>query len=830
MTKTPFAKSCERASKLLELINSDVCGPMSTVARGGFQYFVTFTDDLSRYGYVYLIRHKSETFEKLKEFQNEVENQLGKKIKLLRSDRGGEYMSQEFDDHLKNRGIVQQLTPPGTPQRNGVSERRNRTLLDMVRSMMSQSDLPLSFWGYALETAAFTLNRVPSKSIDKTPYEIWTAKSHSLSFLKIWGCEAYVKRLQSDKLTPKSDKCIFMGYPRETLGYYFYNREEGKVFVARHGVFLEKEFLNRKASGRTVRLEEIREPHGDVLVGDTVTPELVREPVVESTPVPRRSERLRNLHDCNVLFLENNEPTTYAEAMESPNSELWLEAMRSELKSMDDNQVWNLVDLPDGVRAIECKWIFKKKTDMDGNVTVHKARLVAKGYRQVQGVDYDETYSPVAMPKSIRIILAIAAYFDYEIWQMDVKTAFLNGNLTEDVYMTQPEGFVDPKKSSMVCKLQRSIYGLRQASRNWNIRFNEAVKEFGFIKNDCDHCVFKKVSGSSVAFLILYVDDILLIGNDVQMLESVKDSLKNSFSMKDLGEAAYILGIKIYRDRSRRIIGLSQSAYIDMVLKRFNMQDAKKGFLPMSHGISLSKTQSPTTPDERRRMDGIPYALAVGSIMYAMVCTRPDVSFALSVVGRYQADPGESHWTAVKNILKYLRRTKDMFLVYGGEDELVVKSYTDASFQTDRDDSRSQSGFVFILNGGAVSWRSSKQDTVADSTTKAEYIAAFEAAKEGVWVKNFISDLCVVEGTSKPLDLYCDNSGAIAHVKEPRNHHKTQHILRRFNLIRDIVERGGVNICKVHTDANVADPLTKPLPRPKHEAHMSSMGIRCLND
>ena len=161
-------------------------------------------------------------------------------------------MSQEFDDHLKNRGIVPQLTPPGTPQRNGVSEWRNRTLLDMVRSMMSQSDLPLSFWGYALETTTFTLNRVPSKSVDKTPYEIWTAKSHSLSFLKIWGCEAYVKRLQSDKLTPKSDKCIFVGYPRETLGYYFYNHEEGKVFVGRHGVFLEKEFLNRKASGRTV--------------------------------------------------------------------------------------------------------------------------------------------------------------------------------------------------------------------------------------------------------------------------------------------------------------------------------------------------------------------------------------------------------------------------------------------------------------------------------------------------------------------------------------------------------------------------------------------------
>ena len=821
MTKTPFTGHSERASELLELVHTDVCGPMSTTARGGYQYFITFTDDFSRYGYVYLMKHKSETFEKFKEFQNEVQTQRDKKIKLLRSDRGGEYLSHEFTNHLKSCGIVPQLTPPGTPQRNGVSERRNRTLLDMVRSMMSQSDLPLSFWGYALETAAFTLNRVPSKSVDKTPYEIWTGKSHSLSFLKIWGCEAYVKRLMSDKLTPKSDKCIFVGYPKETLGYYFYNREEGKVFVARNGVFLEKEFLTRKTSGRTVQLEEVQE----TTVREDST---VEKPVIEETPAPRRSERLRRVRD--VLLLDNDEPSTYDEAMMGPNSEEWLRAMRSEIESMDDNQVWKLVDPPDGVKTIECKWVYKKKTDMDGNVYIYKARLVAKGFRQVQGVDYDETFSPVAMLKSVRIILAIAAYFDYEIWQMDVKTAFLNGNLNEDVYMIQPEGFVDPKNASKICKLQKSIYGLKQASRSWNIRFDEVVKGFGFIKNEEEPCVYKKVSGSSIVFLILYVDDILLIGNDVPMLETVKTSLKNSFSMKDLGEAAYILGIKIYRDRSKRLIGLSQSTYIDKVLKRFNMHEAKKGFLPMSHGISLSKTQCPSTTDERERMNAVPYASAIGSIMYAMLCTRPDVSYALSVTSRYQADPGEGHWTAVKNILKYLRRTKDAFLVYGSEEELVVSGYTDASFQTDKDDYRSQSGFVFILNGGAVSWKSSKQETVADSTTEAEYIAASEAAKEGVWIRKFISELGVVPSASSPLDLYCDNSGAIAQAKEPRSHQKSKHILRRFHLIREIIDRGDVKICKVHTDLNIADPLTKPLPQPKHEAHTRAMGIRYLND
>ena len=255
---------------------------------------------------------------------------------------------------------------------------------------------------------------------------------------------------------------------------------------------------------------------------------------------------------------------------------------------------------------------------------------------------------------------------------MDVKTAFHNGNLTENVYMMQPEGFVDSTNARKICKLQKSIYGLKQASRSWNIHFDEVVKGFGFIKNEEEACVYKKESGSSVAFLILYVDDILLIGNNIPMLESVKTSLKNSFSMKDLGEAAYILGIKIYRDRSRRLIGLSQDTYVDKMLKRFNMEEAKKGFLPMSHGIHLSKSQCPTTTDEWDRMSKVPYASAIGSIMYAMISTRPNVSYALSVTSRYQSDPGESHWTAVKNILKYLRRTKNAFLVHGGEEELVV--------------------------------------------------------------------------------------------------------------------------------------------------------------
>ncbi|KAJ9542935.1 hypothetical protein OSB04_029441 [Centaurea solstitialis] len=700
MTKEPFNKDNERASDLLEIVHTDVCGPFSHEARGGYWYFITFTDDFSRYGYVYLMRHKSESFEKFREYQNEVQNQLDRKIKFLRSDRGGEYLSQEFGNHLMECGIVSQLTPPYTPQMNGVSERRNRTLLDMVRSMMCHSTLPVSFWGHTLETAAHILNRAPTKSVEKTPYELW------------------------------KEEFLSSGNPREDV---------------------------------------------DLQVVDEENTTPIVEPEIEHENVEPQSEPIEEVGG------DLNEPTSYGEAVSGSESEQWQEAMKAEI-------------------AVGCKWVFKKKTDMDGNVHTFKARLVAKGFTQTHGIDYDETFSPVAMLKSIRILMAISAYFNYEIWQMDVKTTFLNGKLTEDVYMEQPEGFEDPKNPNKVCKLLKSIYGLKQASRSWNLHFDDRIKEFGFAKSEFEPCVYTKFSGSIVTFLVLYVDDILLIGNDVPTLQSVKSWLSKCFQMKDLGEAAYIL--------------------------EFRMDESKKGFIPMQHGIVLSKTQCPVSSQDQDKMKSVPYASAIGSIMYAMLCTRPDVAYSVSVTSRYQQNPGEPHWVAVKNILKYLRRTKEMFLVFrGSEDEISVIRYSDASFQTDRDDFRSQSGYVFTLNGGAISWKSSKQDTIADSTTEAEYIAASDAAKKAVWLRNFLSDLRVVASVSRPIDIFCDNSGAVAQAKEPREHHKSRHVLRKYHLIREIIGRGDVRICKIPTEDNVADPLTKPLARVKHEAHANSIGM-----
>jgi hypothetical protein len=369
---------------------------------------------------------------------------------------------------------------------------------------------------------------------------------------------------------------------------------------------------------------------------------------------------------------------------------------------------------------------------------------------------------------------------------MDVKTAFLNGHLDEDIYLAQPEGFENPKFPNRLCKLQRSIYGLKQASRQWNKRFDYEIKKFGFTQNLDEPCVYHKASGSdNVIFLILYVDDILIMGKDIPSLQKVKAYLGKCFSMKNLGEAAYILGIKIYRDRSRRLLELSQSAYIDKILKRFNMQNSKKGYLPMEvkHGFCIEFCAS--TPAKVARMSKFPYALAVGSVMYALKCTRPDVAFAQNITSKFQQNPGEKPWIVVKHILKYLRNTRDMFLVYGGEPaaELDVTGFCDASFQSNKDDSKYQTGYVFVINGGAVDWKSKKQSTIAMSATEAEYIAASEAAMEAVWIWKFISGLGVMPSIELPINMYCDNSAAIIFAYEPGVMRGTIHFLRKCHFV-----------------------------------------------
>ncbi|KAL9274273.1 Retrovirus-related Pol polyprotein from transposon TNT 1-94-like protein [Drosera capensis] len=303
--------------------------------------------------------------------------------------------------------------------------------------------------------------------------------------------------------------------------------------------------------------------------------------------------------------------------MKDPNSSKWIKAMREEYKSMQDNKVWELVQLPEGAKPVGCKWVFKSKRDANGNVERYKARLVAKGYTQIEDVDYKETFSPVSSKDSFRTIMALVAYFDLELYQMDVKTAFLNGDIEETIYMVQPENFEvdDPKK--MVCKLRKSIYGLKQASRQWYHKFHQVILSYGFEMNVVNDCVYHKFSGSKFIFLVLYVDDILLATNDMCILHETKKFLSSNFEMKDLGEASFVLGIQIHRERSRGILGLSQKSYIDKVLERFGMQNSKPGNTPVAKGDKFSLNQCPKGNLEIQEMQEVPYASAVGSLMYA---------------------------------------------------------------------------------------------------------------------------------------------------------------------------------------------------------------------
>nr|GEU76353.1 hypothetical protein [Tanacetum cinerariifolium] len=490
------------------------------------------------------------------------------------------------------------------------------------------------------------------------------------------------------------------GYPKETVGYYFYYPPKNKIVVERYADLLEKDFVLQKESGRIVELED-----EDNLPSENTSEHPIKEGSL--APIIDPDRLCFNVEVEEHSLRDLNEPANYNAALLDLEFEKWLVAMNAKMQSMYDNKVWRLVVLPPNAKVVKSKWIYKKKMDMDGK----------------------KTFSHVADIRAIRILIAIAAYYDYEIWQIDVKTVFLNGFLEEEIYMEQPKGFIDPIHPRKVCNLQRSIYRLKQALRRWNKRFDEEIKRFGFHQNLDEPCVYQKASGSNVIFLILYVDDIILMRNHIGSLQEVKTYLGKCFSMKDLGEAAFILGIKIYRDRSRRLIGLSQNAYLDKILKRYRMDNSKRGSIPT-----------------------------------------------------------EAHWTAVKNILKYLRNSKDTFLVSGGdpEAELRVNCYCDARFETDKDDMKSQTGYVCVLNGGVVVWKNSKQSTTIQHATEAECIAASKAAKEAVWIRKFIDELGVVPSNDYPIKMNCDSSAAIIMAKESGIQKGAKHFKRKYHYVREV--------------------------------------------
>ncbi|KAG8497793.1 hypothetical protein CXB51_007423 [Gossypium anomalum] len=422
----------------------------------------------------------------------------------------------------------------------------------------------------------------------------------------------------------------------------------------------------------------------------------------------------------------------------------------------------------------------------------YKARLVAKDYSQIPGVDFTDVFSPVVKHSSIRALLSIVAMHDLKLERLDVKTAFLHGELEEDIYMQQPEGFIVSEKEDYVCLLRKSLYGLKQSPRQWYKRFDSFMASHDFKRSSLDSCVyFKKNSNGSFVYLLLYVDDMLIAVKDKGEIRKVKAQLSEEFEMKDLGPAKKILGMEILRDRKASKLYLSQKGYIEKVLCRFNMQSAKPVSTPLAAYFRLSSALSPQSDDEIEYMLHVPYSSAVGSLMYAMVCSRPDLSYAVSAFGR----------------------TKD-----------GVIGYVDVDFTGDLDRRRSLTGYVFTIEGCVISWKAILQTTVALSTTEAEHMAITEACKEAIWLKGLFSEL------NKDLQIstvFCDSQNAIFLTKDQMFHERTKHIDVRYHFVRDIIARGDIVVSKISTHENPADMMTKSLPITKFEHCLDLVGVHC---
>lgn len=507
------------------------------------------------------------------------------------------------------------------------------------------------------------------------------------------------------------------------------------------------------------------------------------------------------------------EPLTVPEARASAEWEQWKAAMTDEYDSLIENNTWSLGPAPSHANVLSGKWVFKLKRGANNEILRYKARWVVRGFEQIEGVDYFETFASVVKPMSYKALFAIAAATDYEIHQMDVKTAFLYGAVSEDIYVQQPTGLGCDQRT---CKLQKALYGLKQAPRVWFQTLSDFLASLGYKAIASDNGIFA-LNGET--FIAIYVDDLLLVGPDMTKINSLKKALHGRFKMTDLGECSYYLGIRIHRDRQARTIHLDQVGYVDKILTKFDMTGCSTVRIPMEAGNRLKKHD----PDYIcGAMERTKYQSMVGVLMYLMLGTRPDIAFAVSCVSRYASNPDASHFSAVQRIFRYLKGTRTLSLCYKG-DLRPLSGYTDADWGGDPDTRRSTSGYVFDVGSGVISWSSKRQQTVALSSCEAEYVGQTQATKEAIWLQNLFKEL--TNNTSGATTIASDNQGAIALAKNPGNHGKSKHIDIQQHFVREMVEAGKIELVFVPTDLMIADGLTKPLPKAMFEKFREALGL-----
>lgn len=877
-TRKPFVVCPERrATRVLELIHTDVCGPVTPVGHDGSRYYVSFIDDWSRFTIIYTVRSKNQVLECFRLYEAMVTAKFGRKISRIRSDNGGEYRNEEFEQFCRQKGIQMEFTVPYTPEQNGVSERMNRTLVEKARSMLIGSGVDKQFWCEAVETAAHLVNRSPATAVTegKTPFELWEGRKPNVSGMRVWGSPAYchIPKEYRKKLDSKAWKGIFLGY--HVNGYRIWDPKRRKMVVQRDVIIdesgsslsTEVEFQNKETDLQEIeavwfdRVETI-ENQGDA--GSNAGENSGSEPgngggseygsvsdggdsnededlgsadddgsagASGGSSERRVSSRRRNppawLRDYDVncasalsaLNFVENFPDTLEEMKKRDDWPQWKLAVEEEMNAHRKNGTWKLCKLPQGRKPVSCKWVFKLKHGENGDPDRYKARLVARGFSQRYGYDYMETYAPVATMNTVRTVLAVANQERFEIHQMDVKTAFLNGYLQEEIYMTLPEG-LDGEPGD-VCRLERSLYGLKQASRAWNERFHQYVVKLGFRQSENDRCLYVRGNNEKRVLLLLYVDDILIVCRDPQEIEKVKHLLAQEFEMSDLGPVGSFLGMRIERDVKERTLWISQRQYLETLLQRFGMENCKPAATPMESRLKLEKG------DDVNRSSK-PYRELVGCLAYVAQCSRPDLCASVNFFSQYQSCPTDEHWCYLKRILRYVKGTLDLGLEFQGGDQVeALIAYSDSDWGNDITDRRSVTGSILQVFGGTVAWITRKQQTVALSSTEAELVALCTTACEGTWLRRLLFDLGV--GIEGPVTYFEDNQSCIKVTEEQRGSRRLKHMDIKFNFIRELVMDGQVAIRYIPSEEQLADVMTKGLPSSAFQRLRGAIGLQKLS-
>ena len=560
----------------------------------------------------------------------------------------------------------------------------------------------------------------------------------------------------------------------------------------------------------------------------------------------------RNNFDVNNIFafqvaldiIQNDddpEPQNTNECRQRNDWPKWREAMQTELHSLIKRDVFGpVVQTPASIKPVGNKWVFVRKRNENNDIIRYKARLVAQGFSQRPGIDYEETYSPVMDAITFRFLISLAVSEELDMRLMDVITAYLYGSIDSDIHMKIPEGFKLPEavstkpRSMLSIKLQRSLYGLKQSGRMWYNRLSEYLLKEGYVNNPICPCVFIKKSETGFAIIVVYVDDLNLVGTPEELTKTA-EYLKKEFEMKDLGKTKFCIGLQIEHFPNGVLV--HQSTYIKKILKRFNMDKAHPLSSPMVVR-SLNVKNDPFRPCEKgEELLGpeVPYLSVIGALMYLANCTRPDIAFSVNLLARYSFAPTRRHWKGIQHILRYLSGTTDMGLFYSNKSKEKLLGYADAGYLSDPHKARSQTGYVFNYNRTAISWRSVKQTMVATSSNHSEIIAIHEASRECIWLRSMIHHIqesCRLSSVKdKPTILFEDNAACIAQIKGGYiKGDRTKHISPKFFYTHELQKNCDIDVQQIRSSDNLADLFTKALPTSTFKKLIYKVGMRKVKD